>query len=230
MRLSGLLPLLSCFFAAVAPAADALPPRHAALLDAAADELLARSDVPSPEQRVGEVRLIRRGDANVVQTLLVTKLLSRVVGEIRRKELANWPEGPGHEDALRYVDALGAVQRTLWGRLRAAEPASDRRQRMWIEFVLAPGASLVAIGGFGAFEMEEPGGELRVPRRETLAVLEPSRDYVRRNMRLIAADSFHVEGAALASLLGPLELLREAASDPPGAGASDRQGPPAQED
>ena len=227
MRLSGWLPLVACLWAGAAPAAGADPTRHAARLDAAADEVVARGLVPSPERRVGEVRLIRRGDADVVQTLLYTKVLSRVVGEIRRKELANWPEGPGHDDALRYVDALVAVQKQLWGRLSAAAPTRDRRQKMWIEFVLAPREALIASG---ALEMEEAGGEVRVLRREPLVVLEPSRDYVRRNMRLIAADSFHVGGAALDALLEPLALLRDphgAAADP---GAKGRRGSPAQED
>jgi hypothetical protein len=66
---------------------------------------------------------------------------------------------------------------------------------MWIEFVLAPGAALIAVG---AFEMQEEKGEVRVVSRELLELLEPSREYVRRNQPLIAADSFHVaDGARL---------------------------------
>lgn len=223
MRLTRLLALAGCALAAEARGAEGAPPLGAEWLDAAADRVVARSYVPSPERRVGEVRLIRRGEADVVQTLLYTKVLRRVVGEIRQKELANWPEGPGSEDALRYVDALAAVREQLRGPASASEKGRDRRQRMWIEFVLAPRAALVACG---AFEMEEQGGEVRVLRRETLALLEPSRDYVLRNMRLIAADAFHVEGDALGALLEPLELLRA----PQGAAARDRRGPPAQED
>jgi len=204
-----LLPLLACLGAPCAALAEPAATRPGAT----EDEVVARSYVPSPERRVGEVRLIRRGDANVVQTLLYTKLLRRVVGEIRQKELANWPEGPGHADALRYVEALAAAQKQLWGRLLASEPVRDRRQKLWVEFVLTPTASQLAIG---AFEMDEEQGEVRVLRRETLAVLEPSRGYVQRNMRLIASDSFHVEGAALASLLEPLELLGGVAAPPGG--------------
>jgi hypothetical protein len=44
--------------------------------------------------------------------------------------------------------------------------------------------------------MKEQMGEVRVVRREPLAVLEPSREYLSRNQRLIAADSFPVEDAA----------------------------------
>ena len=83
--------------------------------------------------------------------------------------------------------------------------------------MLSPREALVACG---VFEMERPGGELRVLRRETLAVLEPSRDYVRRNMRLIAADSFRVEGPALDALLEPLEPLRDPRGAAPGGRAS----------
>jgi len=223
-----LLAAFGCALAGEAPgAAGAPPPGGAVWLDPGSDLVLARSAVPSPERRVGEVRLIRRGEADVVQTLLYTKVLRRVVGEIRRKELSNWPEGPGHEDALHYVDVLAAVQQRIWARLSASKAVRDRRQKMWIEFVLAPGAALVACG---AFEMDEPAGEVRVLRRETLMVLEPSPDYVRRNMRLIAADAFHAEGAALDELLAPLALLRAPAGGRAGASAADRREPPLQED
>lgn len=203
MRLIAVAALLLA--AASSAGGEEVPGRLRARLDTRSDEVVARSPVPSRERPVGEVRLLRRGDANVVQTLLYTKVLSRVVGEIRRKELANWPDDPGRADALRYVEALAAAQQRLFRELAARGPAADRRQKLWIEFLVAPGTALVAIGGF---EMEARDGELRIVERKPIAVLEPSRDYVLRNMRLIAADSFHVEGAALDALLSPLEWLR----------------------
>jgi hypothetical protein len=209
VRLSRLAALLTC--SAAAGAGPAVPARLAARLDSAADEVVARVRVPSEQRPVGEVRLLRRGDADVVQTLLYTKVLSRVVGEIRKKELANWPAPPGRADATRYVDALAATQERLWKAL-PTDPKADRRQKLWIEFVLAPDAAFVAIGRF-EMAAEEP---VRVALREPLVWLEPTRDYVRANMRLIAADSFHVAGADLESLLAPLVLLRgeAAAADP----------------
>jgi hypothetical protein len=204
VRLSAIAALVAT--AGAATAADApLPARLLARLDPGADEVVGRSFVPSAERRVGEVRLVRRGDANVAQTLLYTKVLSRVVGEIRRKELANWPDGPARADALRYVEALESVRERTWSEVAARGPKGDRRQKVWIEFVVAPREALVAIG---SFEMEDRDGEVRVLSREPLVALELSRDYVLRNMRLIAADSFHVEGDALAELLAPLEWLR----------------------
>jgi hypothetical protein len=146
--------------------------------------------------------------------------LSRVVGEIRKKELANWPsERAGHADAVRYVDALADVQKQIWERMPKDKQVEDRRQRMLIEFVLGARAAFVVVG---AFDMTELGGEVKVVRREPMVTLELSRDYVKENMRLIAADSFGVDEAALEPLLGPLQLLSEpgtARTDPsPGDG------------
>jgi hypothetical protein len=87
------------------------------------------------------VRLVRRGDYDVVQTLLYTKVLSRVVAEIRKKELAGWPDGPGHAESLRYVEALESVRRTIWNRMPRDSKTADRRQKLWIEFVLAERAA-----------------------------------------------------------------------------------------
>jgi hypothetical protein len=182
------LVLLVC--AAAARAEVSVPARFAPWLDASRDQLVRRAFVPSPERRVGEMRILRRGDAAVVQTLLYSKVLSQVVAEIRKKELANWP---GNADAAAYVAALTRVQEAIWSRLPANERAADRRQKLWIEFVLAPGAAFIAIG---AFELDESGGEVRVVSRELLELLEPAREYVARNQRLIAEDNFGAEGAA----------------------------------
>jgi hypothetical protein len=195
--------------ARLASAETLVPPRLAPLLDAASDRIVRRGFVPSEEQKVGEVRLVRRGGSDVVETLLYTKVLGRVVAEIRKKELANWPPGqPGHDDALRYALALESVQKQIWDRLPRAEVARDRRQKLFIDFVLTGSSAVVAIG---AFEMDETNGEVRVLRREPLVVFEPSRHYAERNMRLIAADSFHEGEAALGTLLESMPLLRDRA-------------------
>jgi hypothetical protein len=205
--------VLACALAHGPAFADDAPP--APLLDAAADRTVARVVVPSPEQVVGEVRLVKRGDADVVQTLLYVKVLSRVVAEIRKKEVANWPAGrDGHDDMQRYTEALDQVRKRLWDEQPKNERRDDRRQRMLIELVLDEHDALVAVG---TFDMEESGGAAPlVTARRPYVVLRPSRAYIARNMRLIAADSFHVEGAELATLLAPLTQVTAATS----AGAS----------
>jgi hypothetical protein len=203
--------LVLLFAGSLAAASDPIVPKPLApFLDAGADQVIARGFVPSEAQKVGEVRLVRRGDCDVVETLLYTKVLSRVVSEIRKKELANWPAGTGHDDALRYADALEAVRKQIWDRMPRDEQLADRRQKLWIDFVLGERVALVAIG---TFEMDGTGDAVTVRSREPLALLEPSRAYVRRNMRLIAADSFHVDESGLVALLTPLPLLRDGAAE-----------------
>ena len=87
------------------------------------------------------------------------------------------------------------------------EAVRDRRQKLFVDFVLTADRAVVAIG---AFEMSESNGEVRVLRREPLVVFEPSRRYAIRNMRLIAADSFHLPEPELNTLLDALPLLHHA--------------------
>lgn len=180
--------LLAC--ALTAASEPVVPPRLAPWLDTLNDQLVQKAFVPNPAQRIGEVRILRRGDATVVQTLIYSKVPSRVIGEIRKKELANWP---GSAEVAAYLEALSQVQKQVESRLPGERRGADRRSKIWIDFVLAPGAAFVAMGSFVS---EVKNGKLEVVSRETLAVLEPSRQYVERNQRLIAADSFHVEDAA----------------------------------
>jgi hypothetical protein len=189
-------------------------PAIASLFDASRDEILSKVYVPSPNKRVGEVRLIRRGDVDVVQTLLATKVLVRVVGEIRKKEIANWPsDQPGYADAVRYLAALEEVRDRLWREIPLNDRRADRRQKMIIEFALDAGRASVMVGGF---EMDDRRETALVTSRRPLVVLQPERAYVERNMRLIVEDSFHAEGPALDALLRPFANVH-APSEPQGA-------------
>lgn len=198
MRAARLLLCLALAAASPARAQEAVPARLAPWLDAANDRIVERAWVPSAAKKVGEVRIVKRGAATVAETLLYTKVLSRVVGEIRKKELANWP---GSADAARYVAALEQAQKLIWSRLPTNQRLADRRQKLWIDFVSAPGVAFVAIG---AFELEEAQGEVRAVRREPLALLDLAPAYVRRNLALITADAFQLDEAGAVRLLGPL--------------------------
>src|SRR5690606_36409849 len=119
-----------------ADAPENVPPAVAALIDPGKDVLFNRSYISRRETPLGEVRLLKRGeDAAVVQTLLYTSMLRRVVGEIGKKEKANWPSSqPGHEDSARYMDALTEAQRVLWSRIPRDEQKKDGlRQNLLIE-------------------------------------------------------------------------------------------------
>ena len=165
--------------------------------DAATDRVVRRKIVPNDARHQGEVRLVARGDAVVVQTLLATRVLKRVVAEIRKKEERNWPVGAaGHDDMVRYVDAVQAVAEQL----AAARP--DERQRLLIELVAtADGGGIVV----GEFEGEEAGGVIRPTSARTIATPAVDRSYLLRNMRLILADAFELDESEVDELgsLGP---------------------------
>lgn len=173
----------------------------------AADAVLAQAAVPNPESPVGEVRLLRRGDTTVVQTLLVTRLLPRVAAEIRMKEERNWPaELPGHADMVAYVQALNAAQEQLHAALPAADARSvadaDRRLRLLIEFTASPASAGVEIAEFTSVAEDRP---YDVASRRPLVAPPVGRSYVLRNMRLILADAFRVPEADVDRIgaLGP---------------------------
>lgn len=181
-------------------AAPALPLLSPDALDPVADRLLERTVVPDAARRVGEVRLLERGNAAVVQTLLLTKVLGRAIAEIRAKETANWPPGSEGRDAMhRYVAALERTAAQVRAE-REAAGGDDRRDRLLIEFVLTPTAAGVHLATFTG---EERHGAIEPVARRPLETLALERHYVLVNMRLILADAFDHAGGDLRQLRLP---------------------------
>ncbi len=175
---------------------------YARLLDGSRDEIVRSEFVPSEEQPVGEVRLVRRGPAVVMQTVLSTSLLKRVVAAIRKKDVANWPVSrPGHDDAVKYVEAIQSAQAEIRERFRRREHRGDRRQKMLIEFILSRDASIVAIA---EPTLAQADGHMRVASRRQIAVLPLSRVYVRGNIYEIAWDALKLDRKESRSLLEPM--------------------------
>ena len=191
------------FLAVFAASADvATPPRSAAPPDGARDNVVLGAFVPSRVMPQGEVRLIRRGAAVVMQTVLHTRFLERVVAEIRNKELASWPrDRAGHEDALRYIDAVLEARDRIRERAGKRGNGGDRRQAMLIEFVLSGNASIVELS---EPEVERVDGHLRIVSRRPIAVLELSRAYVRGDIYEIARDALGLGEKESRDLLEPL--------------------------
>jgi hypothetical protein len=172
---------------------------------AASEEVLARTTIPNAQSSIGEVRLLRREDATIVQTLLVTRLLPRVTAEIRVKEERNWPSGvEGHADMLAYVKSLDDAQEQLRASLPAADPRNladaDRRLRLLVEFVASAAGTSVEIAEFASAAEDRP---YEIASRRTIATPTVGRAYVLRNMRLILADSFDLPEPEV-DRLGPL--------------------------
>ncbi len=175
---------------------------YARLLDGSRDEIVRSEFVPSGEQPVGEVRLVRRGPAVVMQTVLYTTLLKRVVAEIRKKDLADWPASRhGHDDAMKYIEAIRSAQAGIQERFRRGEHRGERRQTMLIEFILSGNTSFVAIA---EPSLAEAGGHMRVVSRRQIAVLPLSRAYVRGNIYEIARDALKLDRKRSRDLLEPM--------------------------
>ncbi len=183
--------------AGVTPKAD-----YAPLLDGSRDEIVRSKFVPSGAWRVGEVRLVRRGPAVVMQTVLDTSLLARVVAEIGKKDLANWPTSRrGHDDAMKYVEAIRSAQAGIQEPFRHRENRGDRRPKMLIEFILSRDASIVAIA---EPSLAEADGHVRVVSRRPIAILPLSRAYVRGNIYEIAWDALKLGRRESRDLLEPM--------------------------
>jgi hypothetical protein len=186
--------------------------RFAPLLDSAEDRIVRSEFVPSEALQQGEVRLIRRGGAAVMQTVLYTRFLKRVVAEIRRKDLAAWPETrEGHADSLRYIDALMEASSRILQRYEQRENRGDRHQKLLIEFILSERAALVA---FYEPELEKTEGHNRIAAKHLIAVLELSRAYVRGDIYEIAWDALKLTRKESVRLLEPM-LPAEREGDSP---------------
>lgn len=186
----------------LALAASAATP--APLLDRSGDRIVERADITSRGGEHGEVRLVDRGSARVVQTLLYTKLLRRVVGEIRNRESANWPaDRDGHDASVLYLEALERAERSVprppTGHRGAA---AERRRPLLIEFAASRSDQAVLLLGP---RLEESDGKLTVVDASLIESLDLPRDFVLRDMRLIAEEHFGESGEALAWLLAPFE-------------------------
>ena len=189
--LATLLALTSSTFAAHGATGQGIEP----LVDRSKDRVLERRPVTSRGRRHGEVRVLRRGDAVVIQTLLSSKVLRRVVAGIRDRELESWPPGQeGHAAALSYLSALDAATKaTLDGRPRSHEKTSigaaktrDRRRSLLIEFILSESRHGVVIAHPEL--LDEPSGELTLTGVRDERALDVPRPFVERDMKLIADD------------------------------------------
>jgi hypothetical protein len=191
----------------VAVAGAEAPGLAPSLLDARADAVAARTAVPNEARKQGEVRLVTRGDATVVQTLLASKILPRVVAEIRKKEARNWPAGrPGRADMERHRAAIERAAGALAARRDAVGEGGDRWLRLAIELVATRDAAGLVLAEFTGGEVD---GQLEPGDRRVIEALPLGRGYVVRNMRLVLADAFGLPDDEL-SRLGPLGPLADA--------------------
>jgi hypothetical protein len=203
---------LGLLFAGAGRAEGQAAKRHAPLLDGGKDRIVRSAFVPAEGQPQGEVHLIRRGDAVVMQTVLYSKFMKRVVAEIRNKERPLWPATrKGHADSLRYLDALMKADARIRQRPRRGETGGERRRKLLIEFILSEKAALVA---FFEPEIKVEEGHYRVTAKRPITVLELSRAYVRGDIYEIAWDALTLTREESEKLLEPMLPPEPAGKDP----------------
>ena len=157
--------------------------------------------VPADPPYQGEVRLLRRESAQVVQTLLHSKVMNRVVAAIQKKEQKGWPQGKeGGAESRRYTEELVLAYETVRERAKERQKGGerDRYLQLMIEFVSDPEHSYVALY---APALSQEGDRLVLHKKELLKKLPLSRHYIRKNMQLIIQDSFQVEADEAGELL-----------------------------
>lgn len=209
MKRPAVVALFLCLlFAEAGQAETEAAKRYESIMDGSRDRIVRSASVPSDLLPQGEVRLLRRGEAVVMQTVLNSRYLKRVVSEIRTKESASWPaDREGHADSLRYVAALTEGYDRIQRESRQRKNRAERRQKLLIEFILSGKTALVAVC---EPELAQKEGHYRVTSKTPVAILDLSRAYVRGNIFEIALDALGLSKNEAKKLLDPM-LPREPA-------------------
>ena len=185
-----------------ASGAQEIESRYAEQLDWTQDQIVKRVVIPSVEQPQGEVQLIRRRELLVVQTLLSSRILKRVVAAIDAKERRSWPEArEGHVASSRYREELFRATEKAWEAFRQRSERNETRQSLAIEFILGSKQSLIALS---LPQIAGEYGNLSLLDKQSVKVWRVSGDYVRKNAVEIIKDSFHLDDAEAEELLKPL--------------------------
>jgi hypothetical protein len=176
--------------------------RYAKMLDERGDVILQRAVVPSAGKPQGEVQLIRRGKFLVVQTLLASSVLKRVISVIDDKEQRNWPETrDGYLASRQYRDELFRASEQAWEIFRQRKNIAETRQFLAIEFIVGPDRDIIALS---APTIDGDYGNMRLTAKQLLKVWPSQDQFVRGNIIEIIQDSFGLDRAAAEALAQPL--------------------------
>jgi len=167
-RLKPLTMALAMLLCCTVPALSASLPDE--LLDDSSDLPVREALLPAQAPHVGTLRLLKRGQAVVLQTDLETTLLRRVLAKISAAEQRRWPAGtPQNAAMLEYLEALADAGAVAEARVRDIPADGDRRRRLQIEFIAASPRCRLAFylpDGSGGRSLHS---SLIIPRRFCLA-------------------------------------------------------------
>ncbi len=194
MKIISILLMGLCCLSGLAWAAPESGSQDTGQADWSEDRILERVIVPSAEQPQGEVQLLQRRDLLVVQTLLSSRILKRVVAAIDGKEQRNWPETRvGHLASMRYRDELFRATEESWQAFRQRSDRNQDQQTLAIEFILGPDKSMIALS---LPKLAGSYGQLQLIDKQPIKSWRVNGDYVRKNMIEIIADSFQLDERA----------------------------------
>jgi hypothetical protein len=148
----------------------------------------------------GEVAVYRSGESRVVETLLYSRVLKRVVAEIALREADAWPQAaPGSTDSAAYVAALRRAQKKVWWESARHPAERDRVQEMVISFEVGPAEARVSL--FAVNTAAGTESRRRIVERRLLESVPVSLEYARRDQRLIVEDAFGLDSVKAAALV-----------------------------
>ena len=172
------------------------------LAEKGTSQIIQRAPVPEKPPYQGEVRLVRRESALVVQTVLNSKVMRHLVAAIQKKELRTWPENrDGWLDSRHYSEALYLAYERVQTRAKSREKSSSRYLQLLIEFVLDERRSYV---GFYEPTLIQDADRLDIKEKELLEKIKVSRAYAYNNMQVILQDRFKLEAEEVLELMLPV--------------------------
>jgi len=183
------LPPYVLLAALLAPAFGAEPAPDS-LLEDARDQMVERAYVPTADNIHGEARLLRRGQAVCMESVLHSPQLRRGLREIAAREAMHWPAGQtGHADSTNYLAALESARTEV-----LSPPGSSLPDTLVIDYLLARDRALFVL--YDA-EIECTATGWSVTDRRLLDCREVSLAYASRDIRLMAKAAFRLTDAEL---------------------------------
>jgi hypothetical protein len=167
---------------------DGLKVKYKTLLDRSKDIPMGHAFVPSKKKPQGEIQLVKRGRAWVLQSIFYTKYPTRFLKEVKKKEAKAWPKKdmPGKADSDRYLKGLEKAIETIKAAYAKDKP-EDKRRKLLVELVFSAAHNFVV---FSTVKLEKKADRETIASATPIAITALSSEYLRREITLIAEDSF----------------------------------------
>ena len=179
---------------------DVLKVRYRHTLEHESDVIDTRKPVPSKEKPQGELRLVSRGEARVIQTLIFSRFPSRFLKAMKKIEAIAWPiEMIGKGDSNLYMTGVELAIGYANTQYPFRKNKEDKRKKLLMELVYSPKHCFAA---FYLFELDDSKDVPTVATRELFSLVPLSSQYVKREQVLILEDAFEFDREKAVKALG----------------------------